>query len=68
MRNPLTCPHATERRVDSHVLCDLRETPTWVTCQTSLCGEPPACAFIDNTISSLVHVDGTVNVGVQNDF
>ena len=45
MRNPLTCPHATERRIDSHVLCDLRETPTWVTCQTGLCGEPPACAF-----------------------
>ena len=27
-----------------------------------------ACAFIDNTISSFVYIDGTVNVGVQNDF
>lgn len=45
MRDPMTCPHATDLRVGEHLLCDLKETQTWVTCQTGLCDEPPRCAY-----------------------
>lgn len=43
IRIPLACPHATDERVDHHILCALHNT--WVDCQTSHFGEPPMCAY-----------------------
>ncbi len=43
MTDPLTCPHATEVRVDSHILCSLHNC--WVDCQSPHWGEPPMCAY-----------------------
>jgi len=41
--NPLTCQHATSRRVGIHLFCALHET--WVECQTSHWGELPMCSY-----------------------
>lgn len=41
--DPLACPHATDERVDHHILCALHNA--WVDCQVSHFGEPPACAY-----------------------
>lgn len=43
MTDPLTCVFASQRRVDSHLLCALHDC--WVDCQTSHFGEPPMCAY-----------------------
>lgn len=43
MIDPLTCPHATDTRVDSHILCALHNC--WVDCQVGHFGEPPMCAY-----------------------
>ena len=45
MIDPMTCPHATDKREGPHILCDLKDTPTWVNCQTSICGERPRCCY-----------------------
>lgn len=42
-RNPFTCPHATDKRVGEHILCDYGGKATWVNCQTAHFGEPAWC-------------------------